>query len=77
MARGITIGVIDMFTGRIGGRVAGKILSKAGSAATKGTKIKSVLAASGIESVGGSIGEATARGVIGQEMDISEIADFI
>jgi hypothetical protein len=74
LARGITIGVIDMFTGRIGGRVAGKILSKAGSAATKGTKIKSVLAASGIESVGGSIGEATARGVIGQEMDISEIA---
>ena len=53
LARGITIGVIDMFTGRIGGRVAGKILSKAGSAATKGTKIKSVLAASGIESVGG------------------------
>tara|TARA_R110000764_G_scaffold77156_1_gene154595 strand:- start:64 stop:8589 length:8526 start_codon:yes stop_codon:yes gene_type:complete len=71
LARGITIGVIDMFTGRIGGRVAGKILSKA---ATKGTKIKSVLAASGIESVGGSVGEATARGVIGQEMDISEIA---
>ena len=74
LARGITIGVIDAFTGRLGGKVAGKILSKAGKGATKGTKIKSVLAASGIESVGGSVGEATARGVIGQEMDISEIA---
>ena len=74
LARGLTIGVIDAFTGRLGGKVAGKILSKAGKGATKGTKIKSVLAASGIESVGGSLGEATARGVIGQEMDISEIA---
>jgi len=74
LARGLTIGVIDAFTGRIGGKVAGKILSKAGKGATKGTKIKSVLAASGVESVGGSVGEATARGVIGQEMDISEIA---
>ncbi|MDA9302889.1 hypothetical protein N9Q25_00685, partial [bacterium] len=71
LARGVTIGVIDAFTGKLGGKVAGKILS---NAATKGTKIKSVLAASGIESVGGSVGEATARGVIGQEMDISEIA---
>ena len=74
LARGLTIGVIDAFTGRLGGKVAGGILSKAGKGATKGTKIKSVLAASGIESVGGSVGEATARGVIGQEMDISEIA---
>ena len=74
LARGLTIGVIDAFTGRLGGKVAGKILSKAGKGVTKGTKIKSVLAASGIESVGGSVGEATARGVIGQEMDISEIA---
>jgi hypothetical protein len=74
LARGVTIGVIDAFTGRLGGKVAGGILRKAGKGATKGTKIKSVLAASGIESVGGSVGEATARGVIGQEMDISEIA---
>ena len=74
LARGLTIGVIDAFTGRLGGKVAGGILRKAGRGATKGTKIKSVLAASGVESVGGSVGEATARGVIGQEMDISEIA---
>ena len=74
LARGLTIGVIDAFTGRLGGKVAGKILSKAGKGATKGTKIKSVLASSGVESVGGSVGEATARGVIGQEMDVSEIA---
>ena len=74
LARGLTIGVIDAFTGRLGGKVAGAILRKAGKGATKGTKIKSVLAASGVESVGGSFGEATARGVIGQEMDVSEIA---
>ena len=83
LARGLTIGVIDAFTGRIGGKVAGKILSKAGKGATKGTKIKSVLAASGVESVGGSIGEAAGIGVTnigllgdtkGQDFDISEIA---
>jgi hypothetical protein len=49
-------------------------MQKAGKGATKATKLKSVAAASGIEAVGGSTGEATARGVIGQDMDISEIA---
>jgi hypothetical protein len=74
LARGITIGAIDAFTGKLGGKVAGKIMQKAGKGATKATKVKSVAAASGIEAVGGSAGEATARGVIGQEMDVSEIA---
>ena len=74
LARGITIGVIDAFTGKLGGRVAGKIMQKAGKGATKATKLKSVAAAAGIEAVGGSTGEATARGVIGQDMDVSEIA---
>ena len=74
LARGITIGVIDAFTGKLGGKVAGKIMQKAGKGATKATKLKSVAAASGIEAVGGSTGEATARGVIGQDMDVSEIA---
>ena len=78
LARGITIGAIDALTGKIGGKVAGSIVTKGGKQAakeaTKTTVAKSVAAASGIEAVGGSVGEATARGVIGQDMDISEIA---
>ena len=77
IARGITIGVIDAFTGKLAGGVGAKILTKGGkpiSAASKLDKIKSVAAAGGIEAVGGSTGEATARALIGQEMDISEIA---
>lgn len=78
LARGITIGAIDAFTGKLGGKVASKIITKGGkqaaSEATKATVAKSIAAASGIEAVGGSVGEATARGVIGQDMDVSEIA---
>lgn len=78
LARGITIGALDALTGKIGGKVAGSILTKGGKQAakeaTKSTVTKSIAAASGIEAVGGSVGEATARGVIGQDMDISEIA---
>lgn len=78
LARGITIGAIDAFTGKVGGRVANKILTKGGkqaaTEATKATVSKSIAAASGVEAVGGSVGEATARGVIGQDMDVSEIA---
>ena len=78
LARGITIGAIDALTGKIGGKVAGSIVTKGGKQAakeaTKSTVAKSIAAASGIEAVGGSFGEATARGVIGQDMDISEIA---
>jgi hypothetical protein len=78
LARGITIGAIDAFTGKVGGKVAGSILTKGGKQAakeaTKSTVAKSVAAASGIEALGGSVGEATARGVIGQDMDVSEIA---
>ena len=78
VARGITIGSIDALTGKMGGKLASSIVTKGGtqaaSAASKKLVAKSVLAASGVEGVGGSIGEATARGVIGQDMDISEIA---
>ena len=78
LARGITIGAIDALTGKIGGKVAGSIVTKGGKQAakeaTKSTVAKSIAASSGIEAVGGSFGEATARGVIGQDMDISEIA---
>ena len=74
IARGFTIGAIDAFTGRVGGKIAGKILSKGGKTITKAQKLKSIGAASAVEGVGGSAGEATARAVIGQDMDISEIA---
>lgn len=78
VARGITIGAIDAYTGKLGGKIAGKILTKGGTQtakqATKGQVLKSIAGASGVEAVGGSVGEATARGVIGQEMDVSEIA---
>jgi len=78
IARGITIGAIDAYTGKLGGKIAGKILTKGGTQtakqATRGQVLKSIAGASGVEAVGGSVGEATARGVIGQEMDVSEIA---
>lgn len=78
IARGITIGAIDAYTGKLGGKVAGKILTKGGTQtakqATKRQVLKSIAGASGVEAVGGSVGEATARGVIGQDMDVSEIA---
>jgi hypothetical protein len=66
--RGATIGVIDALTGRIAGRVGAKI-----STTTAAGRVKSGLAAAGIEAVGGSTGEAVARQAIGQEMDIAEI----
>lgn len=77
IARGVTIGVIDAFTGKLAGGVGAKVLTKGGaaaSAASKARKIGSVAAAGGVEAVGGSTGEATARLLIGQDMDISEIA---
>ena len=78
LARGITIGALDAFTGKVGGRVAKAIVTKGGKQAikdaTKKTVTKSILASSGVEAVGGSVGEATARAVIGQDMDVSEIA---
>ena len=78
VARGITIGAIDALTGKLGSKIAGNIVTKGGKKAvkdaTKKQVAKSILASSGVEAVGGSVGEATARAVIGQEMDISEIA---
>jgi hypothetical protein len=78
VARGAIIGAIDAYTGKIGGKVASKILTKSGmqtaKEATKKQVIKSVLGAGAVEGVGGSLGEATARVAIGQDLDISEIA---
>ena len=78
LARGLAIGAIDAFTGKMGGKLAGKIVTKGGKQAigdaTKKQVLKGLAASSGVEAVGGSIGEASARGLIGQEMDVSEIA---
>ena len=67
--RGAVIGVVDMLTGKLAGRVGSKIISKG----TKASKVGGAAAAAGIEMVGGSGGEAAARGAIGQEMDVAEI----
>ena len=69
LARGGIIGTIDLITGGIAGKATsaiaktGKVLSKTAGAAT----------GLAIEGVGGSLGEATARAAIGQEMDAAEI----
>jgi hypothetical protein len=79
IARGVVIGTVDAMTGKLASGVGAKILSKSAAksatgAATKGAVIKSTASGAGIESLGGAAGEAAARGVIGQEMDVSEIA---
>ena len=78
IARGAIIGAVDAFTGKMASKVGAKILTKSAAksatgSATKGAVIKATAAGSAIESVGGSIGEAAARGALGQEMDTGEI----
>ena len=66
LTRGISIAAIDAITGGVAtklGTSAGKSFGKLGT-----------IAASGItEAVGGGVGEAAARGLAGQEMDVAEI----
>lgn len=78
IARGITIGVVDAFTGKLASGVGAKIIGKSAAksatgAATKGAVTAAAAAGSGVEAVGGSAGEAAARALIGQEMDTGEI----
>ena len=75
-SRGLTIGAIDALTAGI----AGKAVQSLKGAAKKAGKFnratqagKELIAAGGIEAVGGSTGEAVARAVVGQEMDVREI----
>jgi hypothetical protein len=79
IARGIVIGTLDALTGKLASGVGAKILTKSAAksavgTATKAAVVKSTAAGAGIEAIGGSFGEATARAVTGQDMDISEIA---
>ena len=83
IARGMAIGTIDALTGRLGGKVAKPLLTKAGSAGSKSAsralKRKAIGRAMGVESVGGSIGETAGiaatniYGEQGQEFDTGEI----
>ena len=83
IARGVAIGTIDALTGRLGGKVAKPLLTKAGAAGSKSAsralKRKAVGRAMGVESVGGSIGETAGiaatniYGEQGQEFDTGEI----
>jgi hypothetical protein len=78
ITRGLTIGVIDAITGKMGGKLTTGILTKGGTQAakqaTKKEVLKAVVGSSLVEGGGGSVGEAAARALIGQDMDVSEIA---
>jgi len=65
--RGAVIGIVDRYTAGLGGKLVGGMVK---SGAKKGARI---LAASGVEAVGGSAGEAAARLTVGQQMDVKEI----
>ena len=69
VTRGVAIGTIDALTGKLGGSVGAKIAAKG----TRGAKVLGTGTTAGIEAVGGSTGEAAARALIGQEMDVAEI----
>jgi len=74
--RGLTIGAIDALTAGIAGKAVKSLKSaakKAGKFSRTKQFAKEAIAAGGIEGIGGSTGEAVARGVVGQEMDIKEI----
>ncbi len=66
LARGLTIAVIDAVTAKMGGRVI-----KQG--VRTGKRAKAVTKSLGIEATGGGVGEAGARALAGQEMDVAEI----
>ena len=76
VGRGLTIGMIDAFSAGLAGKAV-KSMGSAAKGATRakraGQQIKRYGAATGIEGVGGSLGEAGARLVAGQEMDVREI----
>ena len=79
IARGAIIGTVDAFTGKLASGVGAKIISKSAAksvtgAVTRGAVVRATASGAAIEGAGGSLGEAAARGAIGQEMDVSEIA---
>ncbi len=85
--RGLAIGMIDAMTAGVAGKAiggTGKALAKGTAkrlaAGGKGTVTRAMVnkgieisAGLGVEIAGGSLGEATARALAGQEMDVAEI----
>ena len=79
IGRGLTIGAIEGFTGGIAGKVTtstmrgvSKIVKEAGKGA-KRAKVIGGAAGTGVEAVGGGLGEVGGRLAAGQEMDPAEI----
>jgi hypothetical protein len=75
-ARGMVIGTIDAFTRGLASKLGGapiKAARKLGKKVGKAAKSRAALKAVGIEATGGAGGEALARAVTGQEMDVAEI----
>ena len=67
LARGLTIAAIDAFSGGLATSMTRKTATKLGS------KLAGAAAGGTVEALGGATGEAAARLVAGQEMDIAEI----
>ena len=69
VTRGLTIGAIDAFTFKMGGK-----LTKIARAAKSKPLTKAGIVGTVTEGVGGSVGEAAAQLATGEELDISDIA---
>ena len=67
LARGLTIAAIDAFSGGLATSITRKTATKLGS------KLAGAAAGGTVEALGGATGEAAARLVAGQEMDVAEI----
>jgi hypothetical protein len=79
IARGIVIGTIDAYTGKLATGVGANILEKsalksATGAITKRAIVGATAAGAGVEAAGGMLGETLGRSVAQQKMDVSEIA---
>ena len=65
--RGAVIGLVDRYTMKMGGKIIGKQVAKGVG------KGKRFATATAVEGIGGGVGEAGARLVVGQDMDAREI----
>ena len=73
--RGVVIGIIDGLTAGVAGKI-GSGITKGGvktGKALKRSKLEALGAGTVVEGIGGGVGEATARAVVGQDMDALEI----
>ena len=70
LARGITIGTLDMLTGRIAGTVGGKVV---GQGLRTSQKVGRLAQKFGVEVAGGAGGEFAAQVVAGEPLDLTSI----